>query len=366
MMEYVKCEMEEIMEENKIKNPEVIDLRVVFRKIWDNRRLFYKVLPIVFVLSCIYIFSIPRYYTSDIKLAPEIEGSGTGSALGNIASSFGIDLSEMQTSDAITPLLYPDLMEDNGFVASLMNIQIKSQDGEINTNYHDYLKKYQKFAWWNYPINWIKSLLPKKADKGGTSDGTYDPYNLPKSEDDVLNAARSKIKIAIDKKTGVINISVEAQDPLICRTLVDSIKEKLQVFITDYRTNKARTDYEYYKKLTADAKQNYEKIRRYYASMADASTNVRLRSVELKLEDVENDMQLKYNTYTTINTQLQAAKAKVQEKTPAFTVLKGAAVPVKPAGPKRMIFVIGMLFVAVIGTIIYLFINEIKKLVAQQ
>ena len=38
------------MEENKIKNPEVIDLRVVFRKIWDNRRLFYKVLPIVFVL----------------------------------------------------------------------------------------------------------------------------------------------------------------------------------------------------------------------------------------------------------------------------------------------------------------------------
>ena len=335
------------MEENKIKNnPEVIDLRVVFKKIWDNRKLFYKVLPIVFVLSCIYIFSLPRYYTSDIKLAPEMENSGAGGTLGSIAASFGFDISEMQTTDAITPLLYPDLMEDNGFVASLMNIQVKSQDGEINANYHDYLKKHQKTAWWNYPINWLKSLLPKKADTGGTGDGTYDPYNLPKSEDDVLGAARGNIGIAIDKKTGVITIDVKAQDPLVCKTLADSVKEKLQVFITDYRTNKARTDYEYYKKLTAEAKLEYEKVRRRYASMADASTNVRLRSVELKMEDVENDMQLKLNAYTTINAQLQAAKAKVQEKTPAFTVLKGASVPIKPAGPKRMFFVAGALFVA--------------------
>ena len=351
------------MEENKIKNnPKVIDLRVVFKKIWDNRKLFYKVLPIVFVLSCIYIFSLPRYYTSDIKLAPEMENSGAGGTLGSIAASFGFDISEMQTTDAITPLLYPDLMEDNGFVASLMNIQVKSQDGEINANYHDYLKKHQKTAWWNYPINWLKSLLPKKADTGGTGDGTYDPYNLPKSEDDVLGVARGNIGIAIDKKTGVITIDVKAQDPLVCKTLADSVKEKLQVFITDYRTNKARTDYEYYKKLTADAKQDYEKVRRYYASMADASTNVRLRSVELKMEDVENDMQLKLNAYTTINTQLQAAKAKVQEKTPAFTVLKGAAVPVKPAGPKRMIFVAAMLIITIMGISLY----SIKDLIFRE
>jgi len=340
------------MEENKINTPEVIDLRIIFRKIWDNRRLFYKVLPIVFVLSCIYIFSLPRYYTSDIKLAPEMENSGAGGTLGSIAASFGFDLSEMQTSDAITPLLYPDLMEDNGFVASLMGIKVKSQDGEISTNYHDYLKKYQKTAWWNYPINWLKSLLPKKEDKGGTADGSYDPYNLSRSEDEVLGAARNNIGIAIDKQTGVISISVEAQDPLICKTLTDSVKEKLQIFITEYRTNKARTDYEYYKKLAADAKQDYERTRQQYAGMADASTHVSLRSVELKMEDMENDMQLKFNAYTTINTQLQAAKAKVQEKTPAFTVLKGAAVPVKPAGPKRMLFVAAMLILAIMITAI--------------
>lgn len=334
------------MEENK-KQPEVIDLRLIIRKIWANKRLFYKVLPIVFVLSCIYTLSIPRFYTSEVKLAPELDNSGTAGALSSIASSFGFDLGEMQTSDAITPLLYPDLMEDNGFVAGMFNIQVKSKDGQINTNYHDYLKKFQKRPWWNYPTDWVKRLFKKKKSPGG---GQFDPYQLSKDDAGIAEAIRNKIAIKIDKKTGVITINAEAQDPLICKTLADSVKERLQVFITNYRTNKARTDFEYYKKLTLEAKREYEKTRQMYGSMSDANSKVVLRSVELKLEDMENDMQLKFNAYTTLSTQLEASKAKVQERTPAFTVIKGAAVPVKHSGPKRMLIVLGMLILATMAT----------------
>ena len=74
----------------------------------------------------------------------------------------------------------------------------------------------------------------------------------------------------------------------------------------------------------------------------------------MKIEDLENEMQLKYNTFTTLNVQLQAANAKVQDRTPVFTVIKGATVPVKPAGPKRVLFTIGMLILATIITSLYL------------
>ena len=60
-------------------------------------------------------------------------------------------------------------------------------------------------------------------------------------------------------------------------------------------------------------------------------------------------------------TQYQAAKAKVQERTPAFTVIKGAAMPIKPSGPKRMIFVLGMVVVAFIILCIYSVIDLIIK-----
>lgn len=340
------------MEESK-KQAEVIDLRAVASKIWKNKKLFYKTLPIAFVLSCVYIFSIPRYYTSDVKLAPELDNGIGGGTLGDIASSLGFDISTAQTSDAISPLLYPDLMEDNKFVTNLFNIQVATKNGDIKDSYYNYLKKHQKKAWWMYPIGWIKKMF-SEDDNGQGAKGKLDPYHLSKKDDNIAKKIRDNIKLSIDKKTGVITINATDQDPIICKTLGDSIMTRLQDFITDYRTNKARIDVEYYKKLTAETKQEYEKARQRYGSYADANMDIVLESYRSKRDDLENDMQLKFNAYSTMNTQLQAAMAKVQERTPAFTVVKGAAVPVKPAGPKRMLFVAGMLILTFIGTAFYL------------
>lgn len=340
------------MEETK-KRPEVIDLRVVAQKIWKQKKLFCWTLPITFVLSCIYILSIPRTYTSEATLAPEMENAMGGGTLGSIAASFGFDLSEMQTSDAISPLLYPDLMEDNKFVTNLFNIQVATKNGDIKDSYYNYLKKHQKKAWWMYPIGWIKKMF-SEDDNGQGAKGKLDPYHLSKKDDNIAEKIRDNIKLSIDKRTGVISINVTSQDPLICKTVADSLTTRLQDFITDYRTSKARVDVEYYKKLTSEAKAEYEKARQRYGSYADANMDIVLESYRAKRDDLENDMQLKFNAYSTMNAQLQTAMAKVQERTPAFTIIKGAAVPIKPAGPKRMIFVAGMLFLAFIGTIVYI------------
>lgn len=334
-----------------------IDYKRVFQEILKRKRLFFKTLPIAFVLSCIYIFSLPRYYNTDTTLAPETENSMSGGAIGSIASTFGLDLGEMQTSDAITPLLYPDLMEDNGFVTNMFNIMVTTKDGKTKATYHDYLKKHQKYPWWTKAIGSIKSLFSKKSEP---SREVFDPYNLTKPEDDIAKAIADRVKFKTDKKTGVITITVKDQDPVVCKTVADSVKNRLQNFITEYRTNKARTDYEYYQQLAQQAKNDYERSRQRYASFSDANTSIALKSVQLKVEEMENDMQLKFSTYSTINNQLQAAKAKVQERTPAFTTLKGAAVPIKPAGPKRVSFVITMLFLTFIGTCVYILYDIVK------
>lgn len=342
------------MEENK-QQPEIINLRQVTKKIWANRRLLYKTLPIAFVISSVFIVSFPRYYNSEVKLAPESESNLAGGALGSIASSFGFDLGSMNGSDAISPLLYPDLMDDNGFVTSMFNFKVEDVDGEISTTYYDYLKNHQKVAWFMYPFKWADQHFSSKENK---KKDHFDPYRLTKRDEKLAKEIRSNIKISIDKKSGVITINTKAQDALICKTLADSIMNRLQTFIIDYRTNKARHDYEYYKQLVANAKKDYEKVRRQYGATADADMDVTVKSVELRIADLENDMQLKYNTYSTMCTQLEAAKAKVLERTPVFTVIKGADVPIKPAGPKRMLFVAGMLLLTFIGTSAYILLDK--------
>lgn len=349
------------MEETK-KKPEVIDLRVIAKKIWANKKLFCRVLPIVFIVSCVYILGIPRYYTTDAILAPESESSSAGGALGSLASSFGFDIGNTENSDAIYPMLYPDLLEDNGFIASLFNIHVVSQDRDIQTSYYDYLKKHQTNSVWSYPVIWIKKLF-KSQKKTVHSLGQFNPYILSKEEDDIMEKVRGNLQFNYNEKTGVVSIQTKAQDPLICKTLADSVMKHLQDFITEYRTNKARVDYEYYKQLTAEAKQNYEKARQRYAAFADGNVNIAMQSVRLKAEEMESEMELLFNNYTNLNNQLQAAKARIQERTPAFTILKGAAVPLKPAGPKRMLFVLCMLILAFMIITIIILRDDLIKII---
>lgn len=337
-----------------VKKVKAIDMVVIFKKMKENRKLYYKVLPVVFVLSCLIIICVPRTYTTDTTVVPELDNSKGGGTLSSLASSFGLNMDMLQTSDAITPLLYPDLMSDNKFVSELFNIKVRTADGEVNTTYAKYILEHTKLPWWGYAIAAAKSLLPKKSGTVVAGKGDkFDPYCMSRDEDDLANAVRASISIGVDKKTGVIGIATAAQDPLVCKILADSTRRILLDYITNYRTNKARTDMAYYHNLLVEAKADYERARQLYASYSDANSDVVLASFRSKQEDLENEMQLKFNVYSTVSAQYQEAKARVQERTPAFTLLKGAAVPIKASKPKRMLFVIAMTLLAAFVITLY-------------
>ena len=353
------------MEETK-KQAEVIDLRVVTSKIWNNKKLFLYVWIITFILSCLWILPQPRYYVAEVSVAPESALNEGGGSLASLASSFGVNIGNGST-DAIYPQLYPELFNSTSFLVKLLDIKIKTLDGDIQTDYFTYLKDYQKKNYILLPFLWLKkniTSLFEKEEEGeipGKAGQRFDPFQLSKKTSKIVEKVSNNISCTYSRTTDVVTISVKDQDPLVCALLADSVKEHLQLYITDYRTKKSRIDYEYYKRLTAEAKVEYEKARQRYGSYADANMDIVLESYRAKRDDLENDMQLKYNTYSTLNTQLQAAMAKVQENTPAFTTLTNATVPIKPAGPKRMIFVAAMLFLATCGTIGYLFRTELKE-----
>lgn len=336
------------MKEEKTK----VNYRLVLNEIWKRRKYYFIVLPITFIIASVYIFSIPRGYSTTTKMAPEVDNGANGSTLGSIASSFGFDISEMQTNDAITPMLYPELLEDNGFISSLFYVKIETSDHKIKTDYYHYLKDHQQYPWWTKIIGGIRSHFASK-EIVQTPQKKFDPYHLTKKDNDIVSMIRNSLKLSVDKKTGEISLIVKDQDAFVCKIVADATRQHLQEYITKYRTHKARKDYEYYLKLTKEAKATYEKARRIYGRYADSNTEIILQSYRSKQEDLENDMQLKFNTYSTLNTQLQAARAKIQEKTPAFTIVQGAAIPIKPDSPKRVIFIVTMLFVSFFATSIY-------------
>ena len=83
-----------------------------------------------------------------------------------------------------------------------------------------------------------------------------------------------------------------------------------------------------------------------------------LENVRQKQTDLENEMQLLYNNYNAISTQLLAAKVRVQEVTPAFTTLEPATVPLWPEGPNRSRLVVVFTIAALFFTTIWVLYAE--------
>lgn len=354
-----------MMEENKnittqqVEEESSIDFAAIWQAIKKHKKLYYKALGVAFIIGLIIGFSIPKTYNCKILLAPEMGGGSSSiGGLASLASSFGVNISSgsSSSSDGITPTLYPDLMKSVDFKTALFPVKVKRKKDDKPMTYYSYLKNEWKYAWWEH---FFGLLAPRKQ-----KDTLVNTFELTGEQAMIAGMINKNVVCSIDKKTNLITIDVTAQDPHVAAQLADSVKNRLQDFLTGYRTKKARHDLEYALKLQKQAKKEYEHARRLYVEFMDANMDLMMLTAQQKQNDLENDMQLQYNNYTAVSAQVISAQAKVQETTPAFTPLQSATVPLGPAGPKKgQIIIICLLLTALCTTVYILFKeNQLKPL----
>lgn len=346
-----------------------IDFAKIYKDLLRHKRLYFKVLPVAFVLAVIYTLSLPNYYSCVVKLSPELSSSRTNSGLMSLASNFGFNMGQGARgmgTEALFPTLYPDLVNSTDFKISLFPVPVTIEGSkragtkDRTMTYYDYLANEQKRPWFSAilgaPGKLVSWLLSSK--KGATDVNEVDPFRLTRKQAMMVKAINRKVVCDVDKKTMVITIKVTDQNPVIAATMADTVQKRLQHFITDYRTSKVRVDLEYYKKIYAERKAIYEDACQKYSEFVDANQDIILQTVLQKQTDLENEMQLQYNAYMQTAQQLVTAEAKVQEETPAFTTLQSATVPVAKAGPSRGKMCMIFLILAFLGTTVWILYKE--------
>lgn len=333
-----------------------IDFRKIVNKLWQYRRRYTIVLPSVLVLTYLITCLVPRYYRCQVCIAPEPDGMALSGSLGSLLSTVGMSsFSKLGgNNDAINVDLYPSIVGSPDFIVKLMPVHVRTKSGDYDGDYYTYMRTRQKDSPWNKVRGWVAELIdPTPADSDDRPE-QIDIFNITKLQSKIFKKVSKKVDCTLDRKTDMAIITVEDQDPLVCAMIAKAASEKLQEFIIDYRTKKASIDYEYFSKLTAQIKAQYDSLRLEYGNSIDANGNVKIKSLSLKIDDIGNEMGMKYNQYTALSTQMQASLAKLQEATPAFTLLQTASVPVKPAGPKRLIISVCMMLLSLIVMSVYI------------
>lgn len=320
-----------------------VDYLKVAKLLWSYRKIFFIALPLTFVLSSAIILCVPRSYTSKTKLVPEF-GFQDINSISSLASSFGIDIGSSMISDAISPNLYPDLLESNEFLCRLSQVEVADKNGQTLTAFAHY-------EYWKHPFFDIPSYFKSRVHHKGTlnEDVIHNALRLDEHQDNVIKVIRKKITCSTDKKTNVISISVEAQDPCIAAQLAEEASKLIQSYIIEYRTKKAAVDVEYYNILKLKKKAEAEAARKAYADYYDSHINISRESTKTRIEALRDEAELFDTAYKNAEIQYQGALARLQERTPVFTVLQGAVLPVKPSKPKRVLFVISMMVLVTFG-----------------
>ena len=330
-----------------------IDLMEYARKLWNARKTLLKVAGVAAAIGLIIAWSLPTKYQVNVLLSPESGKSGSSSALTGMAAMLGIgNFSIGGDANAVNFSMAPEIVESTPFLLELYHTPVKTIDGKIDTTIVEYLQT-EKKPWWvhlrHLPSTAIGGIMSLFADDKEKVEEPIDPFRLTPKQLGQISSIKSIIKVELDKKTSMTKVSITAQDPLVAATMADTVVTKLQKYITTYQASKAQEDCNYLEQIYKERQADYYKAQEKYAKYMDANQNLAWQRKEAESERLQNEMQLAYDVYSSVASQLPMARAKVQEAKPAFMVLEPASVPLSPAGMPTSYIVIGFIFLGLMG-----------------
>lgn len=337
---------------NHIDKEAEIDLMDILRKIIGIRKTIYKAASIGLIIGVIIAICIPKQYTAEVTLSPEMS-SNKGTGLSGLAASFlGSDVAMGDGTDALNASLSADIVSSTPFLLELSTMEIPASKG-VNMTLNTYLDE-EYVPWWSYVIGFpsiiidgAKSLFIEEDELVYSNRTNKGVIELSQKESKKIEVLKNTITAIVDKKTSMTTVAVTLQNPKVAAVLADSVVKKLQEYIIDYRTTKAKEDCIYLEKLFKESQQEYYAAQKEYANYIDSHDNIILQSVRAEQERLQNDMSLAYQVYSQVANQLQVARAKVQEEKPVFAVVEPAVVPLKPSGISKKVYVLVFIFLSV-------------------
>lgn len=365
-----QLENKQLLQSNRLENDEMeIDLIGIIRNIVNIRKTLYKAAGVGLLIGIIIALSIPRQYTVNVTLSPEMGNSKNNNGLAGIAASFlGSGTTVGEGSDALNASLSSDIVSSTPFLLELFEIYIPVDQDVEKVKLEDYLDN-RSVPWWSYImampsliIDGVNSLFTTEVETNKNK-SRYGTIELTKKERKKIDLLKKNIVASVDKKTAITNVSVTLQNPKVAAVVADSVVQKLQEHIISYRISKAKDDCMYLEKLFIERQGEYYTAQKKYAEYLDTHDNLILQSVRAEQERLQNDMSLAYQVYSQVANQLQVARAKVQEEKPVFAVVEPAVVPLQPSGMSKKVYVLLFIFLAVIATAAWQLL--VKKIIAK-
>ena len=264
-----------------------IDWMGYIKTLWAKRKNIILVTAVFAVLSVVIALCQKRQYAISITLAPEVQGKSGSSSLSGIASMLGVGgMSMGNSTDALNITIFPEIVNSTPFLTGLFDVEVTPyvnkkdlKEGvvpEPTTIYNHILGKDKEPG---FISSLIKSIFSSEDEE---EDNTLNISYLSEEQSKVVEALQKMISADVDKKTGITQIAVRMDDPMMVTQLADTVCRRLQEYVFDYRTQKERENFDYYSQLADSALEKLVAAQAAYAQSMDNDHSVILQSVSVK------------------------------------------------------------------------------------
>ena len=351
---------------NEIKNQQIeedeIDLIELFKKVYNEKKLIFKVTLFAIVFGVVYALFQPNEFTSSTTFIPQLS-SGVktgGSSLGGLASLAGINLGGMESSSEFPPSLYPQVVDGIPFKIDLLSSTINLNDRKI------LLKDY--FSNQGSSLNILVTIKKYTIGLPSLVLGSFNSQDVLLSKSEIYSVTQEDVKLfkivskalslSINEKDGFITISFTDNDKNIAAQITQIAQTLLQKKIIEFKNRSSKEMLDFATKQFDEKKTSYEKLQDKRAVFVDKNINIYSSLFQNKLSRIESEVNISASIVQQLASQVEQAKLQVNKDTPVFTTIQPVTIPFERSAPKRSLIVMVFGFLGIVVSVGYVLVKE--------
>jgi len=328
-------------EENQISILALIQLA------WVKRSTIIIITAFFVFVGLILAVTSPKEWSVSASYIPENnESSGISNSLGGIAGLAGVQFPDGGGS-GINPEIYPNIVASSPFLIDLMNESYYFKHCSCELSIENYLSEDLKKPLLKNVFNWLSKLISRSRVHSDTQDRLYESQILSPSPIQYKNMAelRSRIGATLDKKTGILSVSVKMQDAEVTAQMVAFTVDYLSGYVTEYLVGNEQRRLKFIENQIEAKEKDFERAQSNVAEFKDKNQSL-LNNVALtELENLESIYSLEFSLLSNLNQKRADSEIKVEERTPVLTVLEPIKIPYRRSEPKMVrLLIISALF----------------------
>ena len=343
------------------EDEEGIDIMALVRQLWAGRKTVIICTAVFIALGLVAALTMTRTYTVNTVMVPQMN-SKNNSQLSTLASLAGIDMGMDLSAKDLSPLVYPQIVNSVPFRRELLYTPLHWEKVDTAVCMYTYFKDIKKPSFFSkvkkytigLPFTILNALKKEQPEivlpggGGGAAEGPK-PLVLTKDEEKFMKLLSQSVNLNVDKKEGILTLSVVGFEPIQTAELALKAQTLLQTEITRFRTEKAGRELTYIEARYAEAKKEAESAQASLAAISDRSQGMISQSSRIQRERVQQRYNIANAVYTDMAKQLEQAKLQVKRDTPVLAVLQPVTVPSKPSNSRAKTLIVWTFFGFVLG-----------------